>query len=87
MSSTDKTGEKLMASIRKTKATPGPTETTDASAPAAQAPKRTTGNVRTTPAKAKAKPAAKPVAKASTAKTAPKAVADPFQSARRVWPD
>lgn len=89
MSSTDKTGEKLLASIRKTKASGGPTETTAASGPAAT-PKRAKTATRKAAPKARSKAAAKPAAKraAKPAATKPAAVAaDPYQGARRVWPD
>jgi len=69
----DKTKEKLLSSMRKTKAGASETPAAPASktvAPAAKAP-------------AKAKPAAK--TKAKVPAKAPSA--DPFQSGQRIWPD
>lgn len=71
MTTKDSTGEKLISSIRRTKAGTATAETD--SAPAKPAPRR-----RTT---ASAKPAAPaPKAEASVP-------CDPYQSVRRVWPD
>ena len=81
MSSTDKTRQKLMDSMRKTKAgstskSGTPKSDTKASSSAAQS-----------------KPAAKPAAKPAPAKRKParqpvkKGGGDPYQVGRRVWPD
>ena len=75
MSSTDNTRDKLVASMRKTKA--------DAAEPAATTKKAAPATKKTTARKAPAKPQAarKPAAK-------PAAVSDdPYQAGRRVWPD
>ena len=77
MSSTDKTGEKLLASIRKTKAGGKPTETTSGGSGAAG---------RAAPAK-KAAVRKKAGATKAAAKSAARPAADAYQSARRVWPD
>ncbi len=89
MSSTDKTGDKLLASIRKTKASGGPSETS--STPSAATPKRAVTTKRKVapkpPARTAAKPAAKPASGPTATAKAPAAAADPFQAARRIWPD
>lgn len=74
MSTTDKTGEKLLASMRKTKA---------AAADKAAAPPKSTQKART-------KPAQRPARKRTAAKRDTSATgirADAYQSGRRVWPD
>ena len=83
MSTTDKTGEKLLASIRKTKASGGPSETS--STPSAATPTPAVTTKRKVAPKAPARTAAKTVAK--PAAEAPAAAADPYQAARRIWPD
>ena len=84
MSSTDKTGEKLLASIRKTKESGGPSETSS-STPSAATPRPAVTTKRKVAPKAPARTAAKTVAK--PAAEAPAAAADPYQAARRIWPD
>lgn len=90
MSTTDKTGEKLLASIRKTKASGGPSETSS-STPAATTPRRAVSTKsKVAPraaAKTAAKSAAKPAAKPAATAKAPATAADPYQAARRIWPD
>lgn len=92
MSSNDKTGDQLMASIQKAKATTGDNK----EAAAAAAPQKKA------PAKKAAKKVAKKVAKKAAAKKAPatkkaaakkpsgqpkKPITQSFSAARRVWPD
>lgn len=84
MSDTEKTRQKLMDTIRRTKAgaagTPeeAPQAAAEKPAPAAK-PKA---------AKPKAKPSPKPAAKSAPAKkSAGGSQADAYQSGRRVWPD
>lgn len=81
MSDKDKTGDKLVASIRKTRA--GATKKAAArktSGTAADSTPRKQAAPK--PAATKSRPAAK-TAKASV----PSGTADPFQYGRRVWPD
>ncbi len=80
MSSNDKTRNKLMESMRMTKADPG------------KKPEAAETNASTKPAAATTakKPAEKKKVAAKPAKAANKSTpnaADPFQSAQRVWPD
>ena len=86
MSSTDKTGEKLLASIRKTKASGGPSETSS-STPSDTTPRRAVSTKRKVAPKAAANTVAKPVAKPAATTKAPATAADPYQAARRIWPD
>jgi hypothetical protein len=81
MSTTDKTGDKLVQSIRKTKAGEGGT-------------RRRTGSQGAATGGGKAKPAAKPASKRGAKPASPKAVTakakavvDPYRSCERVWPD
>jgi hypothetical protein len=86
----DKTGDQLMASIRKTKTESATTGGEPAGTPEAAATTRKK-------AAAKAKPAAarqprstakkKVVAKPGTKKAAPAVKGSAYQSSRRVWPD
>ena len=76
MSGTEDTRDKLVASMRKTKAGSN-TPSAPAAKKAAPASKKTTS--RKAPAKSPA--ARKPAAKAAAAG------ADPYQAGRRVWPD
>ena len=88
MSSTDKTGEKLLASIRKTRAAGGSEENTAAKPGGAQTAKPATTTKRKTAPKSRAKTTEKPAArKAAPAKAKEQQAMDPFQAARRVWPD
>lgn len=73
MSNTDNTRDKLVASMRKTKA--GKTST-----PAAGGKKTAMRKVATKP-QAASRPAAKPTGKSAAAGT------DPYQAGRRIWPD
>jgi hypothetical protein len=79
MSNTDKTGEKLLQTIRDTKAAGTPSGTA-----------RTTRK-RTATRKATPKPAAatrpQPAATTAAAPTPAASGADPYQAGRRVWPD
>jgi hypothetical protein len=89
MSSTDKTGEKLLASIRKTRAAGASGEDSAAKPAGAQTakPAATTTKRKTAP-KSRAKAAAKPAPrKAAPAKVKAQQPVDPFQAGRRVWPD
>ena len=88
-STTDKAGEKLLASIRKTKASDGPSEA-DRSTPSAATPSRAAPTRRKVARKARARTAAKPAAaKPSAATKAPASAtaSDPYQAAPRIWPD
>ena len=76
MSSSETTKNKLLDTMRKTKES-SVTKTDAEETPKVEAAK---------PAAKPAKPA-KPAAKKAPAKKTKKAAADPFQSARRVWPD
>jgi len=91
MTTNDKTGEKLLASIRKTKEAGGPIETAASPSSASAPAKRTATAKRKAPPKARAKTgAAKPAATRVATPPRPKAAAPaagPYQSARRVWPD
>lgn len=72
MSETDKTGEKLVASMRKTRAGTEP-KSAAAEKPAAATKKKTTARRGSTPAAHKPKQ--------------PATAGDPYQTGRRVWPD
>ena len=88
MSSTEKTGEKLLASIRKTRAAGGPEENTAAKPGGAQTAKPAATTKRKTAPKTRAKATAKPAArKAAPARVKVRQPVDPFQAGRRVWPD
>jgi hypothetical protein len=88
MSSTDKTGEKLLASIRKTKAAGASGENTAAKPAGAQTAKPAATTKRKTAPKSRAKATAKPAPrKAAPAKVKAQQPVDPFQASRRVWPD
>ena len=87
MSSTDKTGEKLLASIRKTRAAGGSEENTAAKPGGAQTAKPAATTKRKTAPKPRAKATAKPAARKAAPAKAKKQAIDPFQAARRVWPD
>ena len=88
MSSTDKTGEKLLASIRKTRAAGASGEDTAAKPAGAQTAKPAATTKRKTAPKSRAKAAAKPAPrKAAPAKVKAQQPVDPFQAGRRVWPD
>jgi len=77
MSSTDKTRQKLMESMRKTKAgSASKSDTTTTSESKASSAGQSKAAAK--PAPAKRKPARKPV---------PKTGGDPYQAGRRVWPD
>ena len=96
MTTKDKTGDQLMASIRKTKTEAGTSGQQPAATPK---PPAATPKAATAPRKktaAKAKPAAaqtsrvtkkKVAAKPRATKTAAKAENTGYQSTRRVWPD
>lgn len=73
MSETDKTGEKLVASMRKTKA---------GTAQAAGGEQKSGTRSRTNKPAAKKTPARKARSSAGA-----KARTDPYQSGRRIWPD
>ncbi len=75
MTTADKTGDKLVQSIRKTKAG------ASATAPKPRAPAATRNKAPTS--KAPASAAAKPRATRKTVS----ATTDPYQSGQRVWPD
>lgn len=92
MTTQDKTGDQLMASIRKAK-----TESTDSAAPVEAKPAAAATPAPAAKPKAAPKAAAKKkvvkkaaakktVAKKAASKASPKA-ASGFQAARRVWPD
>ena len=93
MSTTDKTGEKLLASIRKTKAGGSSPENTDGIARGATTASPAATRRKTAP-KSRSKTAATPAAKRATPATkrttpakAEKTPADPYQAGRRIWPD
>ena len=86
MSTTDKTGEKLLASIRKTKAGGSSAENAGGSAAGATAARPTAVKRKTTP-KARVKAAVPPAPRRATPAKAEKAPTDPYQAGRRVWPD
>lgn len=75
MSSKDKTREKLMGSMRKTKADAG-IESSNQTQPAKVSPATT----------ASSKPAAEKIARATPA-ASPRVSTEGYQSGRRVWPD
>jgi hypothetical protein len=80
MSSTDKTRQKLMESMRKTKA--GSASKSDTTT--------TKSDTKASSSASQSKPAAKPAAakrKPAARKPAPKSGGDPYQAGRRVWPD
>ena len=80
MASSDKTREKLLSSMRKTKDGSGKKEASATTEPAKkETAKPAAANKPAKSAQKKPAPAAK--AKASSASS------DPFQSSRRVWPD
>jgi len=88
MSDTDKTRQKLMDTIRRTKA--GANPASEESSAAAPEPKEAAP--KPAAAKSQAKPKSKPKvapkrSAASSKKKAEQPTADPFQSSRRVWPD
>jgi hypothetical protein len=98
MSSTDKTGEKLLASIRKTRSSGDASQGTDdtgnvsASATPATTAKRAASSKRKTAPGSRAKktavkPAASPAPKRAASPRDADASADPYQTGRRIWPD
>lgn len=83
MSSTDKTRQKLMASMRKTKAGSG-----SSASQAATGKKTATKSAPKTARKAAATPGKAGAGKTARDKAKPRpVVADPYQGGRRVWPD
>ena len=81
MNSTDKTRDKLVASMRKSKATPGEPAAAPAKKPATT--KAAAGRAKTrTTAAASAKRKSRPAAAGSRQQGA-----DPYQARPRVWPD
>lgn len=74
MTTADKTGDKLVQSIRKTKA---------GAAATASKPSAPTTRKKAQTRKASTKAAAKPPVKRKTASAA----TDPYQAGQRVWPD
>ena len=81
MSTTDKTGEKLLQTIRDTKAAGTPSRTSPTT-------RKKTATRKATPKVASGtspQPAAKPAPAAKPKAAAPGG--DPYQAARRVWPD
>lgn len=96
MTTKDKTGDQLMASIRKTKTEAGISEQEPAATPKAPVATPKAAAAPRKKAAAKAKPAAaqrsrmtkkKVAAKPRATKTAAKAENAGYQSTRRVWPD
>ena len=88
MSSTDKTGEKLLASIRKTRAAGSSDENTAAKPGGAQTAKLAATTKRKAAPRSRTKATAKPAArKAAPAKAKEQQAMDPFQAGRRIWPD
>ena len=84
MSSNDKTRQKLVDSMRATKAADSTkAEPAKPAEPVAAKPVASTNDDK--PAKQKKKPAPAPAPKAP--KNTGKKGSDPFQTARRVWPD
>ncbi len=87
MTTSDKTGEKLVQSIRKTKASSGSTSPATATdKPAAAAPAKKAAVKKKVSAKASPRKPATPAKAAAKAKPT-KAAIDNYQSSRRVWPD
>lgn len=87
MSSSDKTGQKLVDSMRKSRSTAGETPS-PADKPASGGRKAPAPKAKAPAPKAKASPAK--VAKPRPARAARKSGqgdADPYQAAPRVWPD
>jgi len=85
MSSNDKTGEKLVASMRKTKADAA--DKSAASQGGSQASQKSESPKSESPkSESKAQPKKKAESKRPQGGTAKRA-ADPYQTGRRVWPD
>ena len=82
MTSRDKTGDKLVASIRKTKAGSTQTATTSSTTPAK--PRRAASTAKAQP---KATPKAKSASPVKRRPSAAKKSAGSYQSTGRVWPD
>ena len=78
----DKTREKLLNTMRKTKADAAEVPAKPAAAKKAPAKKKAAKKPKAAP---KAKAASKPRAKAK--KKSAQAATDPYQGARRIWPD
>ena len=93
MTSKDKTGDQLMASIRKTKTEGTAPQTKAAVAPQAPAPAATTPAVRkkavpkATPAAARPRTTTKKTAAKPRPQTAAGEKSGAYQSSKRVWPD
>ena len=86
MSTTDKTGEKLLASIRKTKAGGSSPANTGGSS-GGTTTVRPTATKRKTAPKSRAKAVPAPAVKRATPASVEKEPADPYQAGRRIWPD
>ena len=91
MSNADKARQKLVESMRKSKA--GSSQPSNAPAPKAAAVSKPGAPKKAAPKKAAPKKAAKkpatkqPKARPAAAAAKPKTVSEPYQSSGRIWPD